>query len=281
MTDPVRIEVATSPISAWSFGGPEAAPLVIALADFTANGRWFADLADRGIDQVRFAAPDLRGRGDSHTAAAVTSLRTHAADVLALADTLGADGFTLVGHGTGAVAALVTALAHPRRVQSLVLLDGPPIVHSNDAEGWIAAATAVDPGAARIGQTYPDRTTALVAGVESGRLPRSGLSRALRRAVDAEIMASGFAWRARLGATALEREWSLLRAWTPEPLPAIPLVECRAEHGHRDDQAPLDVHHLSDETTFLDTTHTGLLFEHAALEVIATQIIQSSAVPPG
>ncbi len=58
-------------------------------------------------------------------------------------------------------------------------------------------------------------------------------------------------------------------------------MECRAEHGHRDDADPLDIHHLSDDTIFLDTTHTGLLFDHAALEVIATRIIESSAGPPG
>jgi pimeloyl-ACP methyl ester carboxylesterase len=69
-------------------------------------------------------ALDLRGRGDSDKPLAAYGFAQHAQDICGLADALGLDGFTLVGHSFGATAAVYLASVRPNRVRRLVLLDG-------------------------------------------------------------------------------------------------------------------------------------------------------------
>jgi pimeloyl-ACP methyl ester carboxylesterase len=76
-------------------------------------------------------APDLRGHGNSDHPAGETAydFGVFAADLLALADTLGWDRFALLGHSMGGMVAQFVALKAPERVRALVLMDtssGPP-----------------------------------------------------------------------------------------------------------------------------------------------------------
>ena len=68
---------------------------------------------------------DYRGHGssDAPTAADAYSVPLFAADVLTLADALGIDRFSLVGHSMGGFVALRVALDFPARLDSLVLVD--------------------------------------------------------------------------------------------------------------------------------------------------------------
>lgn len=77
-------------------------------------------LAELGWHAV---APDLRGHGrsDRPTDAGAYSLELMAADVVALADRLGWDRFTLLGHSMGGGVAQLVALDHPQRLTGLVL----------------------------------------------------------------------------------------------------------------------------------------------------------------
>lgn len=77
-------------------------------------------LADRGWHAV---APDLRGHGRSdHPAEAEAySFEILAADMVALASSLGWDRFALVGHSMGGAVAQLVALDHPDRLTGLVL----------------------------------------------------------------------------------------------------------------------------------------------------------------
>ena len=77
-------------------------------------------LAERGWHAV---APDLRGHGgsDHPTDAEAYSFEILAADVVALADSLGWDRFTLVGHSMGGAVAQLIALDRPERLTGLVL----------------------------------------------------------------------------------------------------------------------------------------------------------------
>jgi pimeloyl-ACP methyl ester carboxylesterase len=107
--------------------------------DFT---EWLDQLAESGWHAV---APDNRGHGSSAKPAdeAEYSLDIYVRDVLGLADALGWDRFTLLGHSMGGMIAGLTAATAPDRLDALVLMDtshGP--VEGLDPD-LIAAATHI------------------------------------------------------------------------------------------------------------------------------------------
>jgi pimeloyl-ACP methyl ester carboxylesterase len=248
------------------------APVVIAVHDLTANGLWFGDLADAVAARARVVAPDLRGRAASSSAPPAATIDDHVADLLALAHRVDAATFSLVGHGTGAMPALAAAAAAPTRVTQVVVLDGPPIARDDAATDWITAASRVDPGIMRLRQTWAHRDAAVAAGIANGRLPASGMSRSLRRAVEAEIAGSGFGWRARLAERSLERDWEFVRAWTPPSGCDTPVTSLHATHGHRTDDPPIERWTVGTREVPLDTTHTGLLVDRSAVRAVAESI---------
>ncbi len=73
-------------------------------------------------------APDLRGHGSSAHAPggpAAYQPSDYAADLAGLMDALGIERAPVVGHSLGALVALALAVAQPRRVSALALLDPP------------------------------------------------------------------------------------------------------------------------------------------------------------
>ncbi len=120
-----RIEVATGPTLSVFEAGVGGRPLLL-VHGFTGAKEDFADhldlLADAGWHAV---APDLRGHGASDQPAGVESytLKTFAADLLALVDVLGWGRFVLLGHSMGGMVAQVVALEAAARLDGLVLMD--------------------------------------------------------------------------------------------------------------------------------------------------------------
>ena len=99
-------------------------------------GDFLVPLAEHGWHVV---APDLRGHGasDKPTEETAYTLPVFAGDVLALADALGWNRFTLLGHSMGGMIAQHMLLGAPDRIEALILMDtahGP-------LEGLIDAAT--------------------------------------------------------------------------------------------------------------------------------------------
>jgi pimeloyl-ACP methyl ester carboxylesterase len=91
---------------------------------------WRHQLADLAGDYY-VVAPDQRGFALSDKPEGVEYYETDkiVADVVALADALDIDAFTLVGHDWGGAAAWLTALTHPGRVRRLVIVNAPhPLV---------------------------------------------------------------------------------------------------------------------------------------------------------
>ncbi|MDB5698528.1 MAG: alpha/beta hydrolase [Alphaproteobacteria bacterium] len=72
-------------------------------------------------------APDQRGFSGSDKPPEVAAYRTKeiVADVIALADALDIERFTLVGHDWGGAIAWAAALKHPGRVERLVIVNAP------------------------------------------------------------------------------------------------------------------------------------------------------------
>ena len=100
---------------------------VIFLHGFPESHRtWRHQLADLSKDHF-VVAPDQRGFAASDKPRGVKEYQTDkiAADVLALADALGIDKFTLVGHDWGGAVAWLVALTHPFRVKRLVIVNAP------------------------------------------------------------------------------------------------------------------------------------------------------------
>ncbi len=110
---------------------------------FTGSSDDFADvLGDLGA-VGRTLAPDNRGHGGTgHTP--TYSLAEMVDDLAGWLDALGLERCDLLGHSLGGMAALRFTLAHPERVQSLVLMDTAAAAAGSVArEGMRAAAGLV------------------------------------------------------------------------------------------------------------------------------------------
>lgn len=110
-----------------TLGGPEQASPILFLHGFPESARtWRHQLAELAQD-YRVAAPDQRGFARSSKPVRVEDYRTNCliADALALADALGFERFTLVGHDWGGAVAWALALKYPERISRLVIINAP------------------------------------------------------------------------------------------------------------------------------------------------------------
>jgi haloacetate dehalogenase len=119
VTDGVALNVAV---------GGSGQPIVLLHGFPQTHLMWRHVAADLAADHTVIVA-DLRGYGDSDKPAdqgLTYSKRTMAADVVALARTLGHERFALAGHDRGALVAFRTGLDHPDAVTHLASLDVLP-----------------------------------------------------------------------------------------------------------------------------------------------------------
>jgi len=107
--------------------GDPARPAIILLHGFPESHRTWRDVIP-GLAKDHFVlAPDQRGFARSSKPEGVENYAPDkpVADLLALADHFGIDGFTLVGHDWGGAIAWMAALQHPARVARLVIVNAP------------------------------------------------------------------------------------------------------------------------------------------------------------
>lgn len=106
--------------------GNDAPPPLLALHGWLDNAGSFALLAPRLASRFRVIALDLPGHGHSDHLAPGTSY--HYLDyvrlVLAAADALRLDRYSLLGHSLGAGIAALAAAAMPERIERLLLIEG-------------------------------------------------------------------------------------------------------------------------------------------------------------
>jgi pimeloyl-ACP methyl ester carboxylesterase len=114
-------------------------------------------------DDYTWAFMDLRGYGSRKAETGEFTMREAAADALALADELGWDRFSLVGHSMTGQAIQHVLLQAPDRVRRLVAITPVPAVATPfDADGWaLFSGAAENPGnrAAIISFTTGSRLT--------------------------------------------------------------------------------------------------------------------------
>ncbi|HEX6488106.1 MAG TPA: alpha/beta hydrolase [Candidatus Dormibacteraeota bacterium] len=106
------------------FGSAEA-PLALCVPGISANLCGFDYLGERlGGAALQVVAVDLRGRGLSEvTPPGTYGPKSHATDLLAIADALGADRFSLIGQSSGALISMLVARQAGDRVERVALLD--------------------------------------------------------------------------------------------------------------------------------------------------------------
>ena len=96
---------------------------VLAIHGISSHRRLWLWLHD-AAPEVTLLAPDLRGRADSVDVAGPSSPQRHADDLALLLDHLGLESVPVLGMSMGGFVALHLADRHPRRVSSIVLIDG-------------------------------------------------------------------------------------------------------------------------------------------------------------
>jgi len=121
----------------------DGAPLVF-IHGWTANRhRWDHQVAHFS-EQRRVVRLDLRGHGES-SGAGVRTIAELARDVIALLDHLKVERFVLVGHSMGGMISQTIALAHPERVERMVLVNSIGRMTYNRGRGLLMAASTLVP----------------------------------------------------------------------------------------------------------------------------------------
>ncbi len=116
----------------------------------------FADMLDG--DAFSYAFMDYRGYGASQDKTGRFDIEEIAADTLALADTLGWERFSLIGHSMGGMAIQRVLAEAPARVEKLVALTPVPANgYPFDDAGYAVFASAADDDAVR--RRIVDKTT--------------------------------------------------------------------------------------------------------------------------
>jgi len=124
--------------------GTDGPPLVVMHGLFGSARNWHS-IARRLADDYRVFAVDLR----NHGAAPWTDTMTFAdmvGDLEAFLDEHHLDEAILLGHSLGGKTAMLFALAHPERVDSLVVIDIAPVAYAHSYRDLIDAMRALDLG---------------------------------------------------------------------------------------------------------------------------------------
>ena len=109
--------------------------MLLLLHGLTANAHAFGGLVTAGLGAgFSVVSLDLRGRGLSDHPAFRYSMEEHAADVVALIESLGVECVHICGHSFGAFLGVYLAAEHPEKVEKLVMLDAGVQMNSKAGE---------------------------------------------------------------------------------------------------------------------------------------------------
>ncbi len=138
----MRFEIKGKHIAARVWG-PESGLKVIAVHGWLDNASSFDELAPRLAD-CRVVAIDTAGHGqsDHRSPDANYNIWDDIPDIVGIADRLGWDEFSLLGHSRGAIISMLICGSFPQRIKSAVMLDGfwPEAAKPEDSPAQLAKA---------------------------------------------------------------------------------------------------------------------------------------------
>lgn len=160
-------------LAAREWGPSEASP-VLALHGWLDNAASFDRLAPL-LPEFHVVALDLAGHGRSQHRhpSVVHHFIDWAPEVVAAADALGWQSFSLIGHSMGAGISTLVAGTFPDRIEGLVLLEGAGPLAADAARAPSQLASALedeDRAAAAAPKLFPDLETAVQARVRDSDL---------------------------------------------------------------------------------------------------------------
>ena len=122
-----RIALPTGVTLNVAMGGARGGEAILFLHGFPESHRTWRAVAPALAGDYFVVCPDQRGFGASDKPEGVEQYRTDriVADLIALADALEIDRFTLVGHDWGGAVAWLAALRHPERIKRLAIVNAP------------------------------------------------------------------------------------------------------------------------------------------------------------
>lgn len=121
----------------------DGVPLVFVHGWTADRHRWDHQMAHFG-EKRRVVRLDLRGHGES-TGAGARRIDELAKDVLALLDHLGIERFAIIGHSMGGMIAQTIVLAHPERVERMVLVNSIGKMAYSRGRALLMAASTLAP----------------------------------------------------------------------------------------------------------------------------------------
>lgn len=125
---------------------------ILCIHGITANCRCWDMLASVLSPKHRVIAMDLKGRGQSAKPPKGYSIDHHLRDINCLLDDLGLERVTLMGHSLGAFISLAFGAEYPKRVDSIILVDGGGDLSEEQMD---KVFEGIKPSLDRLGQTFP------------------------------------------------------------------------------------------------------------------------------
>ena len=134
----------------------------------------FPGFIDRSV--YTYAFIDLRGYGDRQQVSGEFTIEEAAVDLLAAADDLGWDSFSVVGHSMGAKVAHRAQLLAPHRVRALVGLNAVPAGEMPfDEQGWALFSGAPD---------HPENRAAIIDFTTGNKLTKTFVNQVVQHSLD-------------------------------------------------------------------------------------------------
>jgi len=186
-------------LAAEVWGSPGQRP-VLASHGWLDNAGSFALLAPL-LPRCEIVALDLAGHGfsDSRSPDSSYNIWQDVGDLLAVADELGWQRFTLLGHSRGAGISMLFAATFPERVDKLVLLEGglPLTAEASEAPAGLAQALRESRELRdKSGRVFATRATAIAERAGGFSKVTPAAAELLARRSLREVPSGGFQWHA-------------------------------------------------------------------------------------